>query len=167
MNAAAISPPSQDSLIELEIAAFMGPHIKRARFALVLIGGLYIYLAYKSWDAVAYAKKMMDGVSSSDPGIAAMKSAVNLMWVLVVYTGFAGVANIVLAAIAGTKTTFAMYAAMAIFVVGTALQLYASGGMIFTSWLWWLSAIVLGMGFQAAYKAQQLRKNRTPAEARA
>lgn len=157
---------TQDSLIELEIAAFMGPHIKRARIALVFIGGLYLWLAYRSWDAVAFAKKAMEGVSSSDPALGSFKSAVNLAYVLVVYTGFAGVANIVLAAIAGTRTTFAMYAAMGIFAVGTALQLYASQGLIFTSWLWWLSAIVLGLGFQAAYKAHQLRKNRTPAEAR-
>lgn len=165
MNAPA--PSASQNLIELEIAAFMGPHIKRARIALVLIGGLYLYLTYKSWDAVSYAKKSLEGLSSSDPGVAAWKSAVNLAYVLVVYTGFAGIANIVLAGVAGVKTTFAMYTAMGIFAVGTALQLYASGGLIFTSWLWWLSAIVLGMGFQAAYKAQQLRKNRTPAELRA
>jgi hypothetical protein len=155
----------QPDLIELEIAAFMGPHIQRARIALVIIGGLYAWLAYRSWGDVSAARALMSDVGEDSPGLAALKSAVNLAYVIVAYTGFAGVANLVLAAIAGKKATFAMYAAMGIFAVHTALQLYA-GGLVFTNWLWWVSAIVLGMGFQAAYKAQQLRKNRQPAEAR-
>jgi hypothetical protein len=163
---AASPTASQNNLIELEIAAFMGPHIKRARIALVLIGAFYAYFAYRAWGDVSAAKKAMAGVSSSDPELGAFKRAIDIAYFIVAYTGFAGVANIVLAAIAGTKTTFAIYAAMGIFVVHTAIQLYASGGLVLTSIVWWITAIVLGMGFQAAYKAHQLRKNRTPAEAR-
>jgi hypothetical protein len=95
-----------------------------------------------------------------------LKRMVDLLYIFVVFTGVAGIANIVLAAIAGTKTTFAIYTAMGIFVAHSLFQLYLTEGLLFTNWLFWITAIVLGMGFQAAYKAQQLRKSRLPAEAR-
>jgi hypothetical protein len=150
----------QEDLVELEIAAFMGPHIKRARIALVLIGLLYAWTAYRAYGGIAHAREAMKGVSSSDPDLGELKSLVDLAYFIVVFTGVSGIANIVLAAIAGTKTTFAIYTAMGIFAVHTAIQLYATKGLILTSWLWWITAIVLGMGFQAAWKAQKLRKER-------
>jgi hypothetical protein len=163
---AATTTPSQDNLLELEIGAFMGPHIKRARIALVLIGILYAVTAYLSYDDIAKWHAAMSGASTKDARVAELKHLVDVAYFVVVFTGIAGVANIVLAAIGGTKTTFAMYAAMGIFAVHTAIQLYATEGMILTNWLWWITAIVIGMGFQAAYKAQALRKSRAPAEAR-
>ena len=69
----------------------------------------------------------------------------------------AGIANVGLAVIAGKKTMPAFYAAMAIFALISAVQIYASGGMLFTNLLWWLTLICLGMGFQAALKAERLR----------
>ncbi len=159
--------PTQAELTELEIAAFMGPHIKRARIALVLIGALYIWVAYRSYGDVSRAKEMMDRYSAGEPAMDELKRLVNLAYIIVIYTGVSGIANIVLSAIAGTKTTFAMYAAMGIFAVHTALQFYATEGVILTNWLWWITAIILGMGFQAAYKAQKLRKERSLAQATA
>jgi hypothetical protein len=57
---------------------------------------------------------------------------------------------------------FAFYAAMAIFVAHSAFLLYLSGGALVTSGLWWITAICLGMGFQAALKAERLRKGDRP-----
>jgi hypothetical protein len=159
--------PTQAELTELEIAAFMGPHIKRARIALVLIGALYIWVSYRAYGDVSRAKEMMDGVASGDAATDKLKHLVTLAYVIVVFTGISGVANILLAAIAGTKTTFAMYTAMGIFAVHTALQFYATEGVILTNWLWWITAIILGMGFQAAHKAHKLRKERSLAQATA
>ena len=149
--------------LELEIAAFMGPHIKRARIALVLIGLLYAYLAYKSYGDVSQAHDEMKRFSASDPRMSEYEHAVNLIYYLTVFVGVAGVANIVLAVIAGRTPTTSMYAAMAIFVALSCFELYVSGVLLFTSWLWWLSAIVLGLGFQAAHKAAKLRRERQPA----
>ncbi len=160
------SAPPQEDLVELEIAAFMGPHIQRARIALVLIGLFFAYIAYANYGTIARLHEAIQRSSSADEGVAEFKRLVNLAYFIVVFTGIAGVANIVLAAVAGKKTTFAIYAAMAIFAVHTAIQLYATQGLILTNWLWWISAIVLGMGFQAAFKAHQLRKSRVPAQAR-
>lgn len=157
---------AEPDLIELEIAAFMGPHIKRAQIAMVLIGLLYAWLAYSSYGQVAEFRAQLAGADAGDEALRELKRIVDLAYVIVVFTGVAGVANLVLAAFVPSKPTFAIYAAMGIFAAHTALQLYATEGLILTSWQWWLTAIVLGMGFQAAYKAHQLRKSRRPAEAR-
>src|SRR5690606_16543909 len=101
-------PHSHEDLIELEIAAFMGPHIKRARIALVLIGALYIWSAYRSYDLIAELRTSMKGISRDDADLGELKRLVDLAYVIVVFTGVSGVANIVLAAIAGKKTTFAI-----------------------------------------------------------
>lgn len=154
---------SEPDLIELEIAAFMGPHIKRAQIAMVLIGLLYAWLAYSNYDQVAELRALM---ARSGDGSSELKRLVDLAYIIVVFTGIAGVANLVLAAFVPSKPTFAVYTATGIFGLHTALQLYATEGLILTNWQWWLTAIVLGMGFQAAYKAHQLRKSRRPAEAR-
>ncbi len=146
----------QEDLVELEIAAFMGPHIKRARIALVIIGLLYAWFAYRTYGDISEMKR----VSDRNPGTGEMKHAIDLAYYFIVATGIAGVANIVLAAIAGTMTTVAIYTAMGIFVAHSCFQLYLSGVLMFTSWLWWLGAIVLGMGFQAAHKAAKLRRER-------
>lgn len=161
------STPTQAELTELEIAAFMGPHIKRARIALVLIGALYAITAYLAFDDVARLRDMMRTYGNSGPEAAEAKHLVDMAYYFVVFTGVAGVANIVLAAIAGTKATFAMYAAMAIFVAHTLFQLSLGGDGFFLDFKWWLIAIVVGMGFQAAWKAEKLRKERAPARATA
>lgn len=147
-------PTVQEDPVELEIAAFMGPHIKRARFALVLVGAVYAYNAYKAYGDVTQLRDMVRGDTSE------LAHAVNMAYYFVVATAIAGVANILLAIIGGTRTTFAIYLAMAIFVAHSLFALVIGGVLLFTSWLWWLTAIVLGMGFQAAWKADQLRKTR-------
>jgi hypothetical protein len=144
----------QEDLVELEIAAFMGPHIKRARIALVLVGIVYAYTAYRSYDGVHELREVMRGESGQ------LASAVNMAYYFVVATAIAGIANIALAAVGGVKTTFAIHVAMAIFVAHSLFGLVFAGVALLTSWVWWLTAIVLGMGFQAAWKADQLRKNR-------
>ena len=88
-----------------------------------------------------------------------MKDLVDKAYYYVVFTGIAGVANMFLAAIAGARASFAMYAAMAIFVAYTLFQL-ALGIPVFIDWVWWIIAIVVGMGFMAARKADQLRRDR-------
>lgn len=147
-------PAVEEDPVELEIAAFMGPHIKRARIALVLVGIVYAFNGYRAYGDINELHELMRGDSSE------LASAVNMAYYFVVATVVAGVANIFLAAIGGTKVTFAIYIAMAIFAAHSLFALYLGGVVLFMSWLWWLTAIVLGMGFQAAWKADQLRKNR-------
>jgi hypothetical protein len=53
-----------------------------------------------------------------------------------------------------------MYIATGIFVAHSLFGMYIGGVALFTNWIWWLTAICLGMGFQAAWKADQLRKQR-------
>jgi hypothetical protein len=160
------STSSQPDLIELEIGAFMGPHIKRARIALVLIGALYAVLAFIDYHDIDKWHQAMKGVSDGDPHMAALKHSVDVAYTLVVFTGLAGIANIVLAVLGGKMTTFSIYTAAGIFIAHTLLNLYAFGVIVFLGWDFWLVGIVLGMGLQAAYKADQLRKSRIPPEAR-
>lgn len=167
MNATPDQPLSQSELTELEIGAFMGPHIKRARIALVLVGVLYAIVAYLNYGDVARARDMMRAMGDGGPEVAKVSHLVDMAYYFVLFTGFAGVASIVLAAIAGTKATFAMYAATAIFVAHTLFQLYLGGAGVLLSWEFWLIAIVIGMGFQAAWKADQLRKERSLPQAMA
>src|SRR5262249_25117687 len=108
----------------------------------------------------------MKGVRDDAFGMDELRHQVNVAYILIVFTGFAGVASIVLASLGGKMTTFSIYTATGIFAVHTALNVYAAGPVVFMSWQLWLVAIVLAMGFQAAYKAQQLRKSRIPPEAR-
>jgi len=152
---------ADDNLVELEIAAFMGPHIKRARIVLAIAGALYCIAGWMDYSRVAEVRAMLARAGagmSRTPELARAEHIVNLAYLIVVGGIIAGVANIVLAAIAGTKTMVAFYAAVAIFAAYSLLQLYVSGGLLLTSWLWWLTAIVVGMGFQAALKAEKLRR---------
>jgi hypothetical protein len=150
-----------DDLVELEIAAFMGPHIKRARIMLFAVGTIDVVLGGLDYPDIAQAREMMQRLHA-DPmyaqaSFAAADHAVTLASVLVIGAIVAGLANIVLAAIGGKQTTRAMYVAMAIFVAFSALQLYAAGVLLFTSLLWWFTAIILGLAFTAARKADKLR----------
>jgi hypothetical protein len=87
-----------------------------------------------------------------------VQHVVDVAYLVVMSAIVAGIANIVLAAIAGKKTMVAFYAAVAIFGVFSLIQIYATGGLLLTSWIWWLTAIVVGLGFQAALKAEKLRR---------
>lgn len=149
---------SQADLTELEIAAFMGPHVKRARFALVLVGIMYALTAYLHYGDIAAAHRAM-GAYGDDPEVAAMRQTIDAAYYFIVFTGIAGVANILLAAIGGKRPTFAMYTAVAIFVAHSLFQLYL-GMAPFADWVWWISAIVVGMGGEAAWKAEKLRRER-------
>ena len=160
------SGPSQAELTELEIAAFMGPHIKRARFALVLVGALYAVTAFLHYSDIAKLRDEIRAFNGDSPEVSAARHLVDNAYYYVVFTGIAGVANIVLAAIAGARATFAMYAAMAIFVAYTLFQLVL-GIPVFIDWVWWIIAIVVGMGFLAARKADNLRRERALATATA
>jgi hypothetical protein len=147
-----------EHLVELKMASY----IKRARIALVLIGILYAWTAYGNYD---HLRPWRDGSMFENEPTGEIKRLIDLAYFIIVFTGIASVANIMLAAIAGKKTTFAIYTAMGIFAVYTALRLYQTNGHYLSSWLWWMIALVLGMGFQAAYKANQLRKSRQLAKA--
>ncbi len=136
----------------VEIAAY----IKRVRTALVLIGILYAWTAYGNYD---HLRPWRDGSMFATEPTGEIKRLIDLAFFLIVFTGIAGIANLVLAAIAGKRTTFAIATAMGIFAVYTALRLYQTDGRYLSSWLWWVTAMVLGMGLQAAYKANQLRKS--------
>lgn len=141
----------------------MASYIKRARVALVLIGILYAWTAYGNYDRLV---PWRDGTMFETEPTGEIKRLVDLAYFIIVFTGIASVANFLLAAIAGKKTTFAIYTAMGIFAVYTALRLYQTNGRCLSSWLWWLTAVVLGMGFHAACKANQLRKSRQLPKAR-
>jgi hypothetical protein len=147
--------------VDLEIAAFMTPHINRARIVLVAVGLLYAFIGWRAYGDVATAKRMLEGYGD-DPDLDKLRSAVTLAYAIVIFVMVAGVANILLAIIAGKKTLLAFNIAAAIFVIFTGLQMYAAGGLFLTSWVWWVSAISLGMGYAAAKKAERLRAGTPP-----
>jgi hypothetical protein len=160
-------PLSQHEQTELEIAAFMGPHIKRARIALVLIGLLYLLIAYLNWGDVSRVREAIGNVSGGGPEIAKAKHNIDMAYYFLLATAFAGVASIALAPFASVKSTFVMYAAAAIFAAHTLFQVYLGGAASLLSWEFILIAIVIGMGLQAAWKADKLRRERAPARATA
>ena len=152
-----------DNLTELEIAAFMGPHIKRARIVLVVIGALYAIFGYLDYGKIAETRDMVQRLTESAPSspqLADYSSKVTLVYTLVVFSIISGIANIGLAALAGKKAMLAFNAAAAIFVIHSGMQGYVSGGMIFTNILWIMTAIVLAFGYMAALKAERLRHAR-------
>jgi len=160
-----MEPTEKERLVELEIAAFMGPHIQRARIVLVAIGLLYAIFGFMSYRDLAPLREMIDqarGVSGDDPRFLEIQHQVSVLNIAVIVVISAGIANIALAIVAGKKTMIAFYIAMGIFVVNSAVQIYVSGGMLLTNILWWITLICLGMGFQAALKAERLRERGTP-----
>lgn len=139
---------------ELEMASY----IKRVRIALVLIGVLYAWTAYGNYD---HLRPWRDGSMFETEPTGEIGRLIELAYFLIVVTGIASVASLVLAAIAGRRTAVAMYTAIGIFAVYTALRLYQTDGRYLSSGLWWATAVALGVGLQAAYKAK-----RQPASAR-
>ena len=159
----ACSQCGYNEMTELEIAAFMTPHINRARIVLVAVGLLYAFLGWRAYGDVSDMKKMIDSYGgANDPDLEPIRDAVQKAYMLVVFVIGAGVANIVLAIIAGKKTMLAFNIAMGIFVIHTGVQLVVGGGLFLTSWVWWLTAIALGMGYAAAVKAEKLRRGSPP-----
>lgn len=141
--------------IELEIAAFQGPHIKRARIVLAVAGLLYVWTGYRAYDSVAKAREAFKGVH--DAQWAEVQHIINLAYIVVMSAIIAGISMFVLAGIAGKKTMVAFYAAVAVFGVHTLILLYASQGLVLTDFVWWATAICLTLGFSAARKAEKLR----------
>jgi uncharacterized membrane protein HdeD (DUF308 family) len=158
----ACSQCGYNEMTELEIAAFMTPHINRARIVLVAVGILYAVLGYLAYRDIAPLKAMVDSHGGRGEESDAMRDLVTKVYMIVVFVMAAGVANIVLAVIAGKKTMLAFNIAMGIFVIHTGLQMYLAGGVFLTSWVWWVTAIALGMGYAAATKAEKLRRGTPP-----
>jgi hypothetical protein len=154
---------SKHDVIEPATAATIGGHVARARVALVLVGVLYAWAAY--WNNYHLAP-WRDGTMFADELTGELAWLVNFHHFLNVFTVSAGLVTVVLAAIAGKQTAFAIYTAVGIFVVYTALRIYQTDGQYLSTWRWWMTAIVLGMGFQAAYKANRLRRSQQLAVAR-
>ena len=138
-------------------------YIKRTRIALVLLGILYAWTAYGNY---WHLKPWRDGSMFESEPTGELEQLIDLSYFIIVFTGIASIANVLLAAIAGKKTTFAIYTAIAIFAVYTALRLYQTDGRCLSDWLWWVTTIVLGLCFQAGYNASQLRKSQQLARAR-
>lgn len=159
----ACSQCGYNEMTELEIAAFMTPHINRARIVLVGVGILYAVLGYVAYRDVSQLKRMIDAYGGEADD--AIKDAVNKAYLIVVFVMGAGVANILLAVIAGKKTMLAFNIAAGIFVIHTGIQMYVAGGLFLTSWVWWVTAIALGMGYTAAVKAEKLRRGTPPGTA--
>jgi hypothetical protein len=153
------STAPHERVVDLELAAA----IKRARIGLVLIGLLYACTAYGNY---AHLRPWLDGSLLDQEPVGRLKALIDLAYFIIVFTGIASVANVVLAAIAAKRTTFAVCAATGIFAVYTALRLYQTDGRYLSDWLWWVTAIALGMGCRAAYTASQLRTSRQLASAR-
>ena len=130
-------------------------YVRRARIVLVLVG---IRFAWTAYDGYQHLRPWMDGTMFETAPTGELGQMIDLAFYIIVFAGIASVANLVLAAIADKKTTFAIYAAIGIFAVYTALRLYQTEGRYLFNWMWWVTAILLGIGFHAASKAKQLRK---------
>lgn len=144
--------------VERELTSY----VTRARIALVLVGILYAWTAYGNYD---HLRPWRDGSMFANEPTGELKRLIDLAYFIVVFTGIASVASFLLAVFAGARTTLAIYAATGIFAIYTALRLYQTNGRYLSAWLWWVTAIVLGLGLQAAYKAKQLRQSRQLAKA--
>jgi hypothetical protein len=149
-----------DVNVDLEIAAFMTPHINRARIVLVGLGLLFVYVGWRDYDRVAEARRYLDSVVGGD--VDQMRSMITILYAFVVFTLVAGVAYVLLALVAGKKTMLAFNVAAAIFVFHSAFLVYATNALFLTEWWWWIGAICLGMGYVAARKADQLRRTSPP-----
>ena len=143
--------------IELEIAAFQGPHIKRARIVLAVAGLLYVWTGYRAYDSVAKARDLINQAGEGGALLEQYQHVINLAYAVVMSAIIAGLSMFVLAGIAGKKTMLAFYAAVAVFGIHTLILLYASEGLVFTDFVWWAVAICLTLGFTAARKAEKLR----------
>jgi len=141
----------------------LASYVRRARIALVLIGILYAWTAYGNYH---HLRPWRDGSMFVNQPTGELGRLIDLAYFIVVFTGIASVANLVLAAIGGRRTTLAIGAALGVFAVYTALRLYQTDGRYLSTWQWWVTALALGIGVQAAYKANQLRRSRQLANAR-
>src|SRR5262245_54482156 len=83
-------------LVELEIGAFMGPHIKRARIVLAVVGVLYLVSGARAYSKVTEAMRLADAYGARPE----VKHTLTLVYVALVFVIISGIANIVLAAIA-------------------------------------------------------------------
>ena len=122
--------------------------MRRARVALVVLG---LFYAWTAWGNYYHLRPWRDGSLLATEPTGELGRLIELSFVIVVFTGIASVASLALAAIARTK--LAVGSAIGIFAVYTALRLYQTEGRCLTSWLWWLTAIVLGVGVEAAFRA--------------
>jgi hypothetical protein len=152
-----VMPPDPSTAPHEHVEREIASYVKRARIALVLVGILYAWTAYGNYD---HLRPWRDGSMFENEPTGEIKRMIDLAYFIIVFTGIASVANVVLAAIAGKRTAFAIYTAMGVFAVYTALRLYQTQARCLSNWLWWVTTIVLGFGFQAAHKANQLRKSR-------
>jgi hypothetical protein len=135
--------------------------VRRARIALVVVGILYAWTAYGNYVRL---RPWRDGTMFATEPTGELGRIIDLAYFLVVFTGIASVANVMLAAYAGKRTTLAACAATGIFAVYTALRLYQTDGRCLSDWLWRLTGLALATSVHAAYKANQLRHVR-PAKA--
>lgn len=149
-----------DRETELEIDAFMAPHIKRARIVLACAGVLDAIGAWLASSTINHAQTMLDraaaqGVHGGDLDRA--QAAVSTAHTLVLTFAIGGIVNIVLAAIGNQRRIGPFYAAVAVFALLSLVQLVLTDGGLLVSWTWWLTAIAVFLGFTAARKAAQLR----------
>lgn len=154
--------------VELEIDAFMGPHIKRARIVLALAGVLYVIAGYFDYNHVADAKHLIDraaAAGASGPVFDEARRVVSNANLLVITSIAAGVINIVLSAIGSQKKLAAFYGAVGVFGIISVIQLVLTNGALLFSWIWWLTAISVGLGAAAAHKASRLRRETLAANA--
>jgi hypothetical protein len=149
------------SQVELEIAAFMGPHIKRARIALFLVGALYVVLGALDWSYLGEVRaRIADAKAYGWAVEPEYESAVTFAYILVVTSVGAGMVQMLLALAAGKRTMLAFNIGLALWIAELGLNVFANGPAIFFGWVFWVVTFFLVFGYVAAYKAQQLRAGR-------
>lgn len=141
----------------------LAAYVLRARIGLVVMGILYAWTSYHSYLNV---RPWLDGSLLANEPTGELERLLDTAYLISVFTLIASAVNVVLVAFAGKRTRLAIYIATSIFAVYTALRLYQTGGGYLSTWVWWVIAIVLGVSFQAAHKAHQLRLSRQLANAR-
>lgn len=152
----------------------LNSYIKRARIALVSIGILYAWAAYGSHERLMgicgvfnFPAERGEGsclslVFPPDDPIGAL---VDRYRFIIILASIAAAVTVGLAAIAGKRTALAVYTAIGMFAVYTPLSLHQMTGLLST-WVWWVTALALGLGFHATSRANQRRRSRQLASAR-
>src|SRR4051812_33028740 len=82
----ACSKCGYNEAVDLEIAAFMTPHINRARIVLVVVGLLYAYLGFRSYGDLADLREAINRYAGPhDADLETLRSTVNIAFAIVIY----------------------------------------------------------------------------------
>lgn len=152
----------EQQALELEIAAFQGPAMKRARIWLAILGAVYFVTGIWDYIQISEVRERLDRLAAfaSTSERTEAERMVDHVALVVVFTIVAGVLQLGLAWWAKKRPLEAFLAACGLFAVHTAILLSLVGPVVLFSEIRILFVIVLAFGLFAALKANRMRRSR-------